>query len=57
MTKDKEKMAVTRNIAKKGIFGMRSSSPISSSASLDNDVFRIPFLAILPSFRRKYVKL
>jgi hypothetical protein len=39
----------TCNIAKKGIFGMRSSSPASISLYLDSDVLRIPFQAILPS--------
>ncbi len=40
---------VTRNIAKKGFCGMRSSSPASSAVYLESDVLRIPFQAILPS--------
>ncbi len=39
----------TRNIAKKGFSGMRSSSPASISLYLDSDVLRIPFQAILPT--------
>jgi len=48
MIKDKEKLAVTCNIAKKGFNGMQSSSPASSSLYLDSDVLRNPFQAILP---------
>lgn len=44
----KEKQHITRNIAKKGIFGTRSSSPASISLHLDSDVLRNPFQAILP---------
>ena len=51
-----EHQAVTRNIAKKGFSGMRSSSPASSSLYLDNDVLRIPFQAILLTFVAKYKK-
>jgi hypothetical protein len=40
---------LTRNIAKKGIYGMRSSSPASISLYLDSDVLRNPFQAILPT--------
>jgi len=44
----KKGQLVTRNIAKKGFCGMRSSSPASSIVSADSDVLRIPFQAILP---------
>jgi hypothetical protein len=40
---------LTRNIAKKGFSGMRSSSPASSSLYLDSDALRNPFQAILPT--------
>jgi hypothetical protein len=43
-----ERQPVTCNIAKKGICGMRSSSPASISLYLDSDVLRNPFQAILP---------
>jgi hypothetical protein len=46
--KIKKRQPLTRNIAKKGIFVMRSSSPASSSVYLESDVLRIPFQAILP---------
>jgi len=39
----------TRNIAKKGFNGMRSSSPASISLYLDSDILRNPFHAILPT--------
>lgn len=39
---------LTCNIAKKGLSGMRSSSPASMSLYLDSDVLRNPFQAILP---------
>lgn len=41
--------ATTRNIAKKGFRGLRSSSPASSSLYFDSDVLRNPFQAILPN--------
>jgi len=34
---------------KKGIFGMRSSSPASTSLYLDSEVLHNPFQAILPT--------
>jgi len=40
---------LTRNIAKKGLSSMRSSSLASSAMYFDSDVLRNPFLAILPS--------
>ena len=43
-----EILGTTRNIAKKGFSGMRSSSPASISLYLDSDVHRNPFHAILP---------
>jgi len=49
MTKDKEKLAVTCNIAKKGFSSMRSSSPASSSLSADRYLLRNLFQAILPT--------
>ena len=48
-TKGKNKLRTTRNIAKKGFSGMRSSSPASISLYLESDVLRIPFQAILPN--------
>jgi len=45
---NKEILAVTRNIAKKGFSGMQSSSPASISLYLDSDVLCNPFHAILP---------
>ena len=47
--KNKEAQPITRNIAKKGFSGMRSSSPASISLYLDSNVLRIPFQAILPT--------
>lgn len=44
-----ERQPLTRNIAKKGFSGMRSSSPASISVHLDSDVLRNPFQAILPT--------
>ena len=41
-------MHITCNIAKKGIIGMRSSSPASSFVPVDSDILRNPFQAILP---------
>ncbi|NJK98516.1 MAG: hypothetical protein HC905_29590 [Bacteroidales bacterium] len=44
----KNNAPITRNIAKKGFYGMRSSSPASISLYFDSDVLRNPFQAILP---------
>ena len=40
---------IARDIAKKGISGMQSSSPASNSLYLDSDILRNPFQAILPT--------
>ena len=49
ITEEKNGQLVTRNIAKKGFIGMRSSSLASISLHLDSDVLRNPFQAILPT--------
>lgn len=54
--KIQKRQPLTRNIAKKGIFGMHSSSPASISLYLDSDVLRIPFQAILPTLPASLIK-